>query len=467
MPSRNLTVIALAILISLVCHRKATQRRYASLVAEAMDQVSNYYVRPIERRQLFEGAMRGMIRDLDPYSEYISPEDFERFQESLDQEFGGVGIEVLKDPETGLLTVFTPLLDTPAFHAGLRAGDRVLSIDGQATQDLSIDESVKLMRGLPGSTVTLELAHAGDETPEEVVIERAVIQVASVLGDARLPDGSWDFHLQADQRIGYIRMYKFGKQTVEEFDAALTQMEGRVQGIILDLRGNAGGLLDAAVSVCDRFLEDGVIVTTRGRDAEEILEEFRARANSDDVGPDVIVTVLINGFSASASEIVAACLQDYQRAVIVGQRSWGKGTVQNILPLESGQSAIRLTTATYWRPSGKNIHRLPGDAEDVDWGVFPSAGFDVELDDEQMAKVVRQRRERDVLRSPDAPATIEPAEATSVDLQLQRAVEYIQGQLKEAEEAELEPVAAGDAIVPGCFPLASPIRHLYVLIRNA
>lgn len=436
MPPRNFVILAVAILASFICHQKATEHRFASLVAEGMDEVADSYVKPVDRRRLFEGAMRGMVQQLDPYSEYISPDDFKQFEASLDQEFGGIGIIVDKD-ELGYLVVFSPVLGTPAYEAGLMAGDRIVEIDGKDTRELSIEDSVKLMRGVPGSSIAFKVLHVEHAEPTPMTLVRAVIQVESVAGDERQSDGGWSYYLAVDRRIGYLRLSTFGKQSADEVARALTGLQGSVQALIIDLRGNAGGLLDAAVSICDLFLDEGIIVTTRGRNPKKVLEEFSAHASDTLVDPKIPVVVLINHFSASASEIVAACLQDHHRATIIGERSWGKGTIQRIIPMEKGLSALRLTTATYWRPSGRNIHRDPEvKDEEQAWGVVPDEGFVVAVTPDMATEIVRTRRERDVLRRPVDSKDVDPPAVNSggardqlTDPQMKKAVEYLQSRL--------------------------------------
>ncbi len=430
MPPRNLAVILLTVILSVWCYSKADHGGYASAVADAMQKVRLYYVEDIDSRQLFENAMKGMVEgSLDQYSSYIDPESFREMEESLDQEFGGVGIEIEKK-EASQLLVLSPLVGSPAYREGLRAGDTILEIDGEETLNLSSDECVERMRGEPGSPVVLTLLHAGDTDPQHVTIIREVIVVQSVLGDTRHPDGSWDFHLAEDTRVGYLRVVTFGKHTVEELEEVLRE-NADFKALLIDLRSNAGGLLNAAVGTCDLFVEDGRIVSTKGRDPS-IDRTYNATAEVA-VPAQIPVAVLVNRFSASASEIVAACLQDYGRAVIVGERSWGKGTVQNVLEMEGGRSALRLTTATYWRPSGENIHRLKNVDEDADWGVRPDPGFEVVVDEEEANEVFDERRRRDIHR--DA-ASVQPGDESgdpAEDRQLKRGLEYLQRQLAAAE----------------------------------
>ena len=384
MPLRNLTMIFVAAVISLICYQKAEHNRYASSISEAMRLVDDFYVEEVDSRELFEDAMRGMVTGLDQYSTYIGPESFKQMEEDLDQEFGGIGIEISKKDDDSPLIVLSPLIHTPAFRAGIRAGDTIWSISGVSTGGMSRPDSVKRMRGRPGETVKLSVKHAGEENLVPMTIKREIILVQSLKGDVRRADGAWDFHLASNPRIGYLRLSSFGKHTVEELRAVLTDTTTSppFEAIILDLRDNSGGLLSAAVETCDAFVSKGRIVSTRGRDGL-IRVKYDAKLSTTIVGATMPVAVLVNGFSASASEIVAACLQDHGRAVIVGERTWGKGTVQNILELEGGRSALKLTTASYWRPSGENIHRRRDVSDDDPWGVKPNQDYKVPLRSEK------------------------------------------------------------------------------------
>lgn len=469
MPRRNLIIIALATFLSLVCYHRAARNRYVGTLTEVMNIINSQYVDPVDTRALFEGAMEGMVSTLDPYSGYVNPDEYNRLRETLDQEFGGVGIVVELNPETKRLTVMTPLVGTPAYKAGLRSGDQIIGINGKDTEGMTLEDSVELMRGPEGSSVTLKLLRPEQPEPFEVTLKRARIPIESVLGDRRRQDGSWVFHLEDHPNIGYIRLTNFGKDTAEELQAALQSFRepgNHIEGLILDLRGNAGGLLDAAIETCDLFLDGGVIVTTRGRGGVE-RASYSATPGVE-LGKDVPMVVLIDKYSASASEIVAGCLQDQGRAVIAGQRSWGKGTVQNVLPLEGNRSALRLTIASYWRPSGKDIHKRK-DAKDIDdWGVRPEPELEVNLTNEQAAAVANARRERDIKTingdeeaeakeletqtPPDAPQpppddedavksdepkageankTAPSPPPAAVDLQLQKAVEYLEQKIRE------------------------------------
>ncbi len=396
MPSRNLIILILAATASLLCYHTASRNHYGGLLASAIGEINTTFVRPVDDRDLFEGAMDGMVQQLDPYSDFIDPEELAEFQEDIDQKFGGVGIVVEINRESGRLTVLSPLPDTPAFAAGMRAGDQILAINDTNTKGFQTTDAVKLMRGEPGTELTVTVLHLGDTEPVEMRLTRAIIPVASVLGDVRNPDGTWQFTLEEDAEIGFIRLSTFGEKTASELQDTISSMEDRIKGLIIDLRGNGGGLLNTAVEICDLFIDEGKIVSIRGRDPAD-QRDYEASPDNT-LFPDLPMVVLVDGFSASASEITAACLQDNGRAIVVGTRSWGKGTVQNVVPFEGGRSALKLTVATYWRPSGNNIHRHVDATDEDGWGVSPNEGYAVDTDEETMTKILLLRRQRDKVK---------------------------------------------------------------------
>ncbi len=433
MPSRNLTILLLTAVISLICYGEARRNRYAGILSESIAKISEYYVEPVDSRALFEGGLNGMLNQLDPYSGYIPPEEYNLFRVDIEQEFGGIGIEVeMLDDQ---LTVVSPVPDSPAYENGILAGDAILQINGRSTEGFTLLDAVERMRGPVGSDVRITVLHRGQEEPTELTLTRARIRVDSIRGDTRLADGQWDFVLREHPRIGYIRLNSFGDHTVEDLQRALQSLQGRIDGLVMDLRGNAGGLLNAAVDVCDMFIPaDQLIVSTRGRDPAQ-FEDYLA-THPPLVKPDLPVALIVDRFSASASEIVAACLQDYGRAEIIGERTWGKGTVQNVLEIEGGRSAIRLTTQTYWRPSGSNIHRHRDATEEDEWGVKPAPQYAVSLTAEQYRELFEQRRQRDIpltAQEPSASDTSDAEESSStetfIDPQLQKAIEYLQQQM--------------------------------------
>lgn len=424
MPRRNLLVLVFVGIGSLICYQKIESNRYGRILVDAMTQIERHSLEPVGQEELFEGAMEGMVDRLDEYSAFINHRKLPEFHETIEQQFGGIGIEVLFDRKARQLTVIRPLVGTPAHQAGIRAGDKILRIDGQSTQGLSIDDSVARMRGRPGQPVTLSILHEEDREPVEIKIVRAVIQVDTVLGDTRGPDGSWRFFLEGHPSIGYLRINTFAEKTAGELRRAIEQMGPDMHGLILDLRDDPGGWLTAAVEVCDMFIRSGVIVTTRRRD-KSIKNAYVATPR--DTLPDFPMAVLVNRYSASASEIVAACLQDHQRAVVVGQRTWGKGTVQEVIDLKGGQGALKLTTSSYWRPSEKNIHRVKDAAEEDDWGVIPDQGYQVVVEGEDLTRLHLWRFRRDGYKpqaeeQPDGEADL----SIDNDEQLLKAVEYIE-----------------------------------------
>ena len=317
--------------------------RQLNLFGDVFERVRSDYVEKPDDGKLVESAINGMLQGLDPHSSYMDPKSFKDMQIQTRGEFGGLGIEVTM--EDGLVKVVAPIDDTPAHKAGVMAGDIITHLDDEPVQGLTLNQAVEKMRGPVNTKIRLKIMRKGQDKPTEVTIVRDIIRVRPVRARVESDD------------VAYIRLTQFNEQTTEGLKKAIADMTAQIgneklKGYVLDLRNNPGGLLDQAISVSDAFLEKGEIVSTRGRNAEE-TQRFNARAGDLTKGKAVIV--LINGGSASASEIVAGALQDHKRATVLGTRSFGKGSVQTIIPLGSGNGALRLTTARYFTPSGTSI----------------------------------------------------------------------------------------------------------------
>ena len=312
-----------------------------AIFGDIFERVRAQYVTPPEEKALVESAINGMLTSLDPHSSYLNPEAAKDMRVQTKGEFGGLGIEVTMENE--LVKVITPIDDTPAAKAGVRAGDYISEIDGTEVRGMTLNDAVEKMRGLVNTPIKLTILREGADKPIELTIVRDVIKVKAV-------------KYRVEEDVGYMKVTSFTEKTYDDLEAAIAAIqkavpEDKLKGYVLDLRLNPGGLLDQAVSVSDAFLDRGEIVSTRGRDPKDVTR-FDSRAGDDIDGKPLVV--LVNGGSASASEIVAGALQDHRRATVVGTQSFGKGSVQTIIPLgESG--ALRLTTALYYTPSGKSI----------------------------------------------------------------------------------------------------------------
>ncbi|HRQ82934.1 MAG TPA: S41 family peptidase, partial [Azospirillaceae bacterium] len=348
--------------------------RQLNLFGDVFERVRAEYVEPVSDEQLIENAINGMLTALDPHSAYLNRKSFQDMQVQTKGEFGGLGIEVAM--ENGLVKVVSPIDDTPAFRAGLQPGDFVTHIDGEGVMGLTLNEAVDKMRGPVGSSIKLTIRRGLTSDPFDVSLTRAVIKVQSVRS-------------RVEGDVGYLRITSFNEQTQSGLEKAINAIQkehgGKLKGYVLDLRNNPGGLLDQAVSVSDTFLDKGEIVSTRGRKSDE---GARFNAKPGDMINGLPLVVLVNGGSASASEIVAGALQDHKRAVILGVQSFGKGSVQTVIPLP-GHGAMRLTTARYYTPSGRSIQQL---------GITP----DIEVQQaklEEIRQPANRRREADLRHS--------------------------------------------------------------------
>jgi carboxyl-terminal processing protease len=312
------------------------------LFGDVVDEVQRQYVTPVDQKKLIQSAIDGMLTSLDPHSNYLDPESFQNMRDQTRGEYGGLGIEVTS--EDGVVKVISPMDDTPATKAGIKAGDYITAIDGQSVVGLTLNDAVKQMRGRVGQQIVLSIAREGEES-KDVTLTREIINVKSVKD-----------HMEGD--YGYLRISAFNEKTGQETEAAIRDLQSKnpkMKGLVLDLRNNPGGLLDQAIEVSDAFLDGGEVVSQRGRDAKDV-ERYNARPG--DMLKGVPMVVLINSGSASAAEIVAGALQDRHRAELVGITSFGKGSVQTVIPLRGGaDGALKLTTARYYTPSGRSIQK--------------------------------------------------------------------------------------------------------------
>lgn len=381
--------------------------RYEDLkiFTEVLSYVETNYVEEVEPEQVIHGAIRGMLRSLDPHSSFMPPEMFGEMQVETEGRFGGLGIEItIRDD---VLTVVAPIEETPAFRAGILAGDQIVLVEGESTKDMTLIEAVKKLRGPEGTEVTIGILRPGFTEPKEFTIVRAVIKIKSVRW-TKLPED-----------VGYIKIRSFQKTTVNEIKGALKDLEAQgMSALILDLRNNPGGLLDQAIAVSEVFLEDGkLIVYTKGRLANQNMKGF---SKGGDIWSNQPLAILINGGSASASEIVAGALKDWDRATLIGTQSFGKGSVQTIIPLSDG-SGLRLTTAKYYTPDHTEIHGK---------GIAPDIIVELEpvTESDEPGSDLRSRRQTEL-----------PGEDISGDSQLQRAFDFLTNDTtakKKAAQAE-------------------------------
>ena len=380
------------------------------LFADVMARVRNDYVVPVENDELIDDAINGMLQGLDPHSSYVSPDRFDDLQISTSGEYGGLGMEVTM--EEGVVKVVAPIDDTPAKKAGIKSGDYLTAIDGENILGLSLNEAVDKMRGKPGEAITVTVVRKGED-PMDITMTREVIKRKVVKFEVK--DG-----------IGYLRISQFNEKTYSSLKDAVkgleTEFGGKIPGIVIDLRGNPGGLLDQSIKVSSAFLDGGEVVSTRGRH-EADTERYNARKGQLLKGVPVIV--LIDGASASASEIVAGALQDRRRGLIVGLTSFGKGSVQSIIPLRGGRDgALRLTTARYYTPAGRSIQGT---------GITPDIAISYALEDEEARKRLRESDLPNAIVNENGETDAEelvidyPPEGFDVedDYQLQRAIEIL------------------------------------------
>ena len=388
-------------------------------VADIYFQIEKKFYRDVDPIELQRGMIDGMIESLDdPYTQYIPPANLEDFDKQVMGEYVGIGAEV--NTENGFLLIISPMDDSPAYRAGLEAGDLIVAVNGTSTYRRDLDEIIETLAGSPGTPVTVTVEREGDEAsvpenarpasvpdavgdapgPEsgnerfDLRFERRRIVTSTVKGVHRVND-EWSYMIDPQHQLGYVRASQFTGGTIPELERATQQLlENGMRGMILDLRFNRGGSLAAAVRMADLFLDDGLIVSTKGREGEE----ERAYASAEGTLPDFPLIVLVNGSSASASEVVSGALSDNGRAVILGERTFGKGIVQSVIALPSGEGHLKITEQNYYLPSGRSIQRKDDSSE---WGVDPDPGFYVPMTDEQYRTMLRIRRDQEIIKPED------------------------------------------------------------------
>lgn len=403
---------------------RADTFKQLELFADVLARVRSEYVVDVEDAELIEGAMNGMLQSLDPHSSYINPEAFKRMQTTTSGEYGGLGMEVTA--ESGVVKVVAPIDESPAKEAGIKAGDYITEIDGESILGVSLNEAVDRMRGKPGEPITITVIR-GEEDPLEFKLVRAVIKSRATKWEVK--DG-----------VGYLRIPQFNEKTMDTMDTAISEMKkefnGRIPGIVLDLRGNPGGLLDQSVKVSSAFLDGGEVVSTRGRKADDIST---LSAKKGELVKGVPLVVLIDGASASASEIVAGAVQDRNRGLVVGMTSFGKGSVQAVIPLRGGRDgALRLTTQRYYTPSGRSIQGT-GITPDISISAIAENEISTRISESDLPNSIQNELAEE---NDEAEITIEypPADfdTDNGDFQLERAIQILKDGSYSNKLAELE-----------------------------
>lgn len=432
-------LVLLAAVVSWTAPPPDEDYRHVRAIVDVLGEVDKSYYRrltPEQKRTLVRDMIGHGLQQLDRNSAYFTESDLTEFHESTDGNFGGIGAYLDLDPRTGQLLIVSPMYGSPAYEAGLDSGDLILKVGDKSTEGMTVDDARKLIKGKPDTEVKLVVHRVGAKDEETLTLKRALIQVHPVQGVARKSDepGKWDFLADPTARIGFVRLREFNGKAAAELKAALAELEkAEVRGLILDLRGNPGGLLDEAVRVADLFLAEGVIVSTQDRNKEGRKDSAKKDGTYFE-NPTVAMAVLVDGASASASEIVAAALQDHKRAVVVGQRSFGKGSVQNVFELPDKKSAVKLTTAVWLTPNGKNIHHWPDLKDSDEWGVKPDQGLEVKMTLDDFRQYNRVRRDAERVKGKEVPRPPRPEDdkkpaAPDKDKVLEKALDHLRQKL--------------------------------------
>lgn len=430
----TIVITTLALFIGFSSHSfvdaeaKGSDYESIELFTDVMAIVKKSYVEEVDTKKLIYGAINGMLSSLDPHSSFMPPDTYKEMKIDTKGAFGGLGIEItIKD---GILTVISPIEDSPAFKAGIKSGDQIFKIDDKFTKDLNINDAVKKMRGIKGTKVVLTIMREGFEKPKEFPLIRDTIQIRSVR--SRLLDNGY----------GYVRIAQFQEKTDEDLGKALKALQdeskGQLSGLILDVRNDPGGLLDQAVKVADHFIESGLIVYTEGREKDSKMQ-FSAKKGGKE--PKYPIVVLINGGSASASEIVAGALQDHKRAIVMGTQSFGKGSVQTIIPL-SDDSGLRLTTARYFTPNGRSIQakgitpdiiverlELPKETDKKEGMHLREKDLENHFEVDGKDSVTKEPKKQDAKedKKSDKPLSNKPEDNLKSDYQVMRALDLLKG----------------------------------------
>ena len=412
---------------------------------DVLARIDQSYVRQLDddaKQKLVEDMINGGLGKLDPYSTYLGGDELNQFNRQTEGNFVGIGITMGYDPNSGRLMVLSPLFGTPAYEAGILPGDLILKVGETTTENMRFMQAAKLIQGEAGTKVRITVLHEGGKQPEELTIGRAKIEVPSVTGFQRSAEkpGEWDWFADAGQKIAYIHLSGFTETSSDEMAKAVKNLEAAgARALIVDLRDNPGGLLRSAVEISDLFLMSGKIVSTKDRYGVGPTYEAKAAGTLFEPAASHPIVLLQDGRSASAAEILAAALQDNGRATVVGERSYGKGSVQKVIDLATAPpTALKLTVESYWRPSGKNIHRDVSMKETDEWGVKPTEGFDVKLADADRLAAIRLRRQREAIGG-KKPADDKPLQDKVID----RALEHLRKTLAGQKEARFVDPTAG------------------------